>query len=167
MGVVELVAAMAIVAILAGIGLPAFHGSLQHYRLATAMHEIGSHLAAARMAAISHGMPVSFCPADGDGGCRGDWEWTRGALLYLDPGRASTPASPAHVLRQTLRSPQGDLQILSSSGRRSVRFQPDGRSGGSNIRFRFCQGGRLVGEVVVNNTGRIRSARTAGTQPCG
>lgn len=166
LGLVELVVAMAVVALLAGLGLPAFRQLVQQQQLTTALHTIGVHLATARIAAVTQRTPVTVCPIGIDGRCRDDSDWSEGLLLYRDPQRRNQPAQPDHVLRRAEAIARGGLHIHSSECRRRVRFQPDGRSGGSNLRLRFCRDGRLLGEVVVNNSGRIRSARLPQGTPC-
>ncbi len=164
---IEAITAMTVLALGMAIGLPSFRYSLERQRLASTMHLVSGQLAMARMAAITHSIPVSVCPAQGNGICTGNWDWTDGWLVYRDPQRQPQPASATHILRQESAPFPRSVTVLSSSGRKAIRFQPDGRSGGSNIKFRICIDGRLRGEVNVNNSGRVRSQRTAGTQPCG
>ncbi|MEO9077767.1 MAG: GspH/FimT family pseudopilin, partial [Rhodanobacter sp.] len=55
--------------------------------------------------------------------------------------------------------------ISSSSGRRDVRFQPDGTASGSNITLVFCEpGSNTALSVLVSNSGRIRGAMATPAQ---
>ncbi|KAF1709252.1 pilus assembly protein [Pseudoxanthomonas kalamensis DSM 18571] len=156
---IELLAAVSISAILLGLGVPAMQGLLERQRVDAAMHGLTSHLAMARLAAVDYRTPVSLCPADGLGGCRSDSDWSGGWLLYRNPDGARQPADADAILRRGEASLASDLRFVSTRGRPQVRFLPDGRSSGSNITFSLCREGKALGQVVVNNAGRIRSQR--------
>lgn len=49
------------------------------------------------------------------------------------------------------------LTIVSTPGRNVIQFLPDGRSAGSNLSLHFCTKQTLIGAMVINNLGRIRS----------
>ncbi|MFC4727900.1 GspH/FimT family pseudopilin [Coralloluteibacterium thermophilus] len=164
---IELLTVLAVVAAIAGLGLPALRDVGDRARASNALHHLSATLASARTTAIHRRQPVTVCPAGPDGRCRNDPTWSGGWLIYLDPGRRDQPASEADVLRRI----DGDRRIAlaTTAGRLRVRFQPDGRSGGSNLSIRLCSTGpraRLLGRVVVSNSGRTRSERPAGTEPC-
>ena len=162
----ELVTTLAVMAILAGIALPAFRSMLERQRVTAALYLLTTQFALARSTAITRSEVVSVCPARGDGRCREDGDWSDGWILYRDPGRDGQPNTPGDILHEERRARLGTLVLRSSSGRPQLRYLPDGRSAGSNLRVRVCLHGQLQGEVVVNNAGRPRTARAAGTQPC-
>ena len=162
----ELAVALAVLAILAAIALPGLNGVVDRLRVTTVVHLLSAQFAQARSTAIMRQEVVSVCPSRGDGRCRDDGDWSEGWLLYRDPTRARQPAEAGHVLREERRSRPPHFQLKSSDGRPQLRYLPDGRSAGSNLRVRACLRGRLHGEVVVNNLGRVRSTRAAGSQPC-
>jgi len=162
----ELIVTLAIATILTVVALPSFRSTLDRQRATTAVHLLSAQFAQARSTAITRAEVVSVCPSRGDGRCREDGDWSDGWILYRDPGRDGQPNAPGEVLREERRSRRGNLVLRSSSGRPLLRYLPDGRSAGSNLRVRVCLHGRLQGEVVVNNLGRVRSVRAAGTQPC-
>ena len=163
---VETMASLAIVAVLIGLALPGFRGTLERQRGAAAMHLVSAQLAQARNTAITRRSPVTVCPSMGDGRCLGEPDWSAGWLVYLDPGRNDQPASPDRVLRDVRHPVHESVHVLASSGRRLLRYQPDGRSGGNNLTLRVCSAGRLYGEVIVNNVGRTRTRRTEATTSC-
>lgn len=164
---VELMATLAVVAILASLALPGFRQLLERQRTASAMHGLTVQLALARTTAIMSRTPVTLCPTRGGGLCSGSADWSSGWLLYRDPQRRTQPRSPDDILREELRPVHDSIRILSSGGRVRVRYQPDGRAAGANLTLRVCGGDRLHGEVVVNNVGRTRSRRHAEPPPCG
>jgi len=162
----ELAITLTVVVLLAAVALPAFRTTLDRQRVATAVHLLSAQFAQARSTAITRSEVVSVCPSRGDGRCGEDGDWSRGWILYRDPGRDGQPDAPSDILREERRPPNPALRLHSSSGRPLLRYLPDGRSAGSNLRVRVCLRGKLHGEVVVNNLGRVRSLRAAGTQDC-
>jgi prepilin-type N-terminal cleavage/methylation domain len=165
--VLELVVVMALICILAAVGLPSLQTLLERQRLATTVHRLSTQLALARNSAISSRVPVSACPSLGDGGCRADSDWSQGWIVYRDPDQQGQPPDPGSILVQERMPATGSMTLLSSRGRRAVRFLADGRSAGSNLTIRICgRDRRLFAEVVVNNVGRVRSARATAGQRC-
>lgn len=160
---VELLSVVAITAILVGLALPGFRSALQRQQATSAMHLLATQLAQARNTAITRRMPVTVCPSLGDGRCRPEPDWSAGWLAYHDPTRSNQPRSPAEILREEIRPSDGPVRIRGSAGRLRVRYQPGGRSGGTNLTLRICTGADLHGEIVVNNLGRTRSRRAHGT----
>lgn len=163
---VELVACAAVASILLALALPTFREALQRQRAAAAMHQLGAQLAQARNTAISRRIPVTLCPSSGDGQCRPAPDWSSGWLLYRDPGRNDQPRRPGDVLRDVRKPIHHSVRIHASAGRLRLRYQPDGRSGGSNLTLRVCTDDKLRGEIVVNNVGRVRTRRIETTRPC-
>jgi type IV fimbrial biogenesis protein FimT len=162
---VELCIVLAVMAVLAGIALPGFHDLLQRQRTATALHALSAQFAQARTTAIARRSPVTVCPSQGDGRCRHEPDWSAGWIAYHDPLRSSQPRSADDVLRETRRPLHSSIRIQGSDGRLRLRYQPDGRSGGSNLTLRVCSGGSQHAELVVNNAGRVRTRRMDGP-PC-
>ena len=156
---VELSIVLAVLAILAGLALPGFQDLLQRQRTAAALHLLSGQLAQARNTAITRRMPVTVCPSLGDGRCRAEPDWSAGWLVYHDPARTSQPRSADHVLRDTRQPLHHSIRIQGSVGRPRVRYQPDGRSGGSNLTLRVCSRQVQHAELVVNNAGRVRTRR--------
>ena len=163
---VESAAVVAVVAIACGLALPSLQGALQRQRVATAMHLVSAQLAQARNTAITRRTPVTLCPSRGDARCLGGSDWSAGWLLYRDPARADQPGAAADVLLDVRRPLHPSIRVVSSAGRRHVRYQPDGRSGGSNLTLHVCADGMLRGEVIVNNAGRARTQRPAAPEAC-
>lgn len=164
--VVELLVTLAVLAILLGVGVPAFRASLERQRISAAVFIVAAQFATARTSAITRREVVSLCPSADNTACDEGLDWSGGWLMYGGARRASQPQHPAAVLRRFPPAGHASLQLRSSTGRRALHFLPDGRSAGSNLRLRICLAGRLRGEVVVNNLGRVRSRRLPGWQAC-
>lgn len=162
----ECLVAVAAVALLLGLALPDFQELLRRQRAATAMHLLSTQLVQARSTAITRRVPVTLCPSRGDGRCHDSPDWSSGWLLYRDPKRDTQPRSAQDILRDVQQPLHESVQVRSSAGRLRVRYQPDGRSSGSNLTLRVCQGARLGGEIVVNNAGRVRTRRPSAGALC-
>ena len=163
---VESMIVVAILAILAGLALPGFQDLLRRQRTSAASYQLATALALTRHTAVVRRSPVTLCPSQGNGQCLGTPDWSHGWLLYRDPHSRTQPDSAEDILRE-FRSPlHASVQAYSTAGRVRVRYQPDGRSGGSNLTLRICSGGALHSEVVVNLAGRARTRQHPGTAPC-
>lgn len=161
---IELLITLALVAILLTLGVPAFTGTLERTRIATTLHQVSADLAMARGTAIMRRAQVVVCPRTEDQRCRDDNDWTRGWIVFTDEDGNRQPDHDAHILRVT--DPPGHRTLAIDATRRFLRYQQDGRSAHSNQTVRICSGERLAGTVVVNNLGRVRSARPSANAPC-
>ncbi|MDG2524574.1 GspH/FimT family pseudopilin [Stenotrophomonas sp. HITSZ_GD] len=164
--VLELLVTLAVLAVLLGLGIPAFRASLERQRISGAVFLVAAQFATARHAAITRREVVTLCPSAGGTECDETMDWSHGWLMYGGRHRASQPEAPQAVLRRFPPPGHATLRFHSSAGRRALHFLPDGRSAGSNLRLRICLAGQLRGEVVVNNLGRVRSRRLPGWQAC-
>lgn len=164
---IEMVVAMSVVAILTALAVPSFQALSKRSRVDSTLHLLTSHFASARIAAITHNVPVVICPSRGDGTCRQDSDWSDHWLTFRDPDGNRQPDEAIDLYRNdpAPRSPR--LRILSTAGRRQLRYLPTGYSSGSNLTLRVCYDGRVSGLVVVNNAGRVRTARPSDSEPCG
>ncbi len=163
---VELVITLAIAGIGLVIGVPSYHGLVERQRASSAMHLLTAHMASARITAITYRIPTVVCPSDRAGGCRRDGDWSQGWLMFFDADGNRSPDARQDILRDENAPIHPSLRILSSSGRAQLRYLPDGRSAGSNLSVRLCREDVLLGTVVVNNVGRIRSETPDGSRPC-
>ena len=164
---VEALTVLAITAILLLIGVPSYAGLVESQRASSAMHLLTTHMASARITAITYRIPTVVCPSDRAGGCRSDGDWSQGWLMFFDADGNRQPDSRQDILRDENAPIHPSLRIVSSAGRTQLRYLPDGRSAGSNLRVRLCREEKLLAQVIVNNTGRIRSETASGSTPCG
>ena len=162
----ELVVAMSVLAILTAVGIPSFRALQKRSQVDATLHLLTSHFASARITAITHNVPVVVCPSRGDGMCRQDSDWSEHWLTFRDPDGNRQPDLPQDILRDENAPIHPSLRIVSSAGRTQLRYLPDGRSAGSNLSVRLCREDKLLAQVIVNNTGRIRSETASGSTPC-
>jgi type IV fimbrial biogenesis protein FimT len=164
---IEMIVAMSVVAILTALAVPAFQALSKRSRVDATLHLLTSHLASARIAAITHNVPVVICPSRGDGMCRQDSDWSDHWLSFRDPDGNRQPDEVIDLYRNDPAPRNPRLRIFSTAGRRQLRYLPTGYSSGSNLTLRVCYDGEVSGLVVVNNAGRVRTARPRESEPCG
>lgn len=164
--VVELMATLAVSGVVIGLAAPAFTGISRWMETTTTTHQLTGSLMVARSTAITAGEPVSVCPSRDGATCLNDSGWSNGWIVFLDPERVGHPVAQADVRAVVQRA--SSLIIKSSSGRPVIRYQPDGRSPGANATFSICSATQqmLLAQVVVNNAGRVRTARAAPGTAC-
>ena len=162
----EALTVMTISAIGLIIGIPSYQGLVERQRASSAMHMLMAHMASARSTAITYRIPTVVCPSNQAGGCRMDGDWSKGWLMFFDADGNHQPDAREDVLRDENAPIHPSLRLLSSTGRPQLRYLPDGRSAGSNISVRLCRDDKLLGQVIINNVGRIRSETPSGSKPC-
>ncbi|MCE4354180.1 GspH/FimT family pseudopilin [Xanthomonas hortorum] len=160
---VELLIVMAIVGIVAAVGLPSFRTLIEWQRAQTRVHLLTAHLAMARSLAVTHRLPVSICPSVDGASCRPDRDWSRGWILFKDPLRSGQPADAGSIVHVEQYAESDNISITGTIGRSLVRFLPNGRNSGTNITISVCTRAQRLADVIVNNSGRTRSVRY--TQP--
>jgi len=163
---IELVTTLAIVVILSTFGLTAFADALARQRVQTALHLISADLAMARNTAIMRRNQVVACPGDTLHGCRSDADWSRGWIVFTDPDGNRQPDAQGDFIRVANAPSGAPASIRLASTRNFVRYQRDGRSAGTNLTINVCHKERLAGQVVVNNLGRVRSAKPKREAAC-
>lgn len=165
---IELITALAVITILAGLGLPAFRYVADRVRADATFHELTASLMSARMLAIASAQPVTVCPSDDGRRCRDDRAWENGWIIFRDPARTGEPASDTAIVRRFDPLPSG-YRLETSVGRIRIRFLPNGSAAGTNATFRLCgaaPGAALLGSVILGNSGRARTERARGKAPC-
>ena len=163
---IELMAGLAIITLLAGIGGPGLNRLLNHHRVNTALNALTADLALARMVAISRGKAVTACPSRDAATCMDDGDWSEGWLVFVDSdnNRRLDPDEQVISTRQATRT--ASLQLRSGDGRPVLRYLPSGFSYGSNATITACLDGQTYSALVINNAGRVRVERMKVPAPC-
>lgn len=162
MSLIEQIMILAIVGTLTGMALPSLRHVLGRNRLQAAQSDFIAALRHARGSAVTGGRRSLFCPSTDAHSCSGDTRWDHGWLIGHDiDGDHQPDAGPSYT-----GAAYPGLRITSSSGRRDVRFRPDGSAPGSNLTLVLCDpsGGGSALAVVVSNPGRIRGAPASAAQ---
>lgn len=162
---VELMVVLAVLALMIGIGVPAFNGIIQRNRLAAAANEFVSALQTARMEAVRRNRRAVLCPSTNGTSCGGG-NWAR-LVIFIDEDLSGDVNGDELVVRTTdiVRAGSG---VTASSGTNRIWFGSDGRvsvGAGDTARVSLvaanlpaASNGRLV-EAAVS---RISVCETAG-----
>ena len=156
---IELLTALALVAVLVGLAVPALDSVLLNARRAAAMDELARAAWFARTEALKRGRPVILCASAGGAQCVANTAaWTGGWRI--------APADDLDLtLRQGAGSPDPRARLLAN--RSSFRFEPhDRRSTNGTVAWCDRRGLAAARAMVVAPTGRPRLERGAGSLPC-
>ena len=158
---IELMFTVAIVVVLAGMGIPSFRAISSDAEVSgvtgTYMHAFNS----GRYAAVVAHRPVSICDLDSTGACTGRWN-SRLTVFYDDDndGRLAGVSDVIDVV--DARSPHAVGITFRAFGK--TRYLHLGSSGHyrQNGTFRICSAiGRPGRNIVINAVGRARTETTA------
>lgn len=160
---IEQIMVLAILAVLVSIAAPSLGGLITRNRLQTTQMDYIAGLQHAREAAITHGVPVLFCPSSDGTTCLVSSVWDHGWLIGED---RDGDKQPDHHALFTGFASDASLHVRSSSGRYRVRFHPDGSAAGSNLTLTVCALGEpeQALNVVVSNAGRVRGDTASAEQ---
>ena len=157
---IELATSLSVMAICAGVALPSMGRFIEQQRAFAATESLLSHMALARMAAISRNQRAVLCPSANGTDCEAGTDWSQGWMLFLDEDGNRRPDANDEILRVDLEPTSRHLRVVSTVGRQQLRYLPDGSSAGSNLTISICnKAGDVLGRVIVNNMGRPRSER--------
>lgn len=159
---IEQIAVIAIVGVLAAIAVPAMGSLLQRHQVQAAQLDFVAALQHARGLAVTSGRRTHFCPSNDGIRCTDTSRWDSGWLIG-HPMRGNGEPEPVPT---RVRASYAGITILGDTGRKLTRFRADGTASGSTNTWRFCRKGHteqaLV--VIVSNSGRVRAARATAEQ---
>jgi len=95
----ELVMTMAIVAILAAIGVPSFKYVTASNRIASEINGLLGDMQFARSQAVKQGQSVTVCVSTNGTGCTGGNNWRNGWIVFMDPNISKTVDAGEAILR--------------------------------------------------------------------
>jgi type IV fimbrial biogenesis protein FimT len=146
---IELMVAIAILGILAGIGIPAFQNMTLNNRITTTTNGLLGVLQLARSEAVTKRLAITVCPSTDQATCTAGTPWSDGIVVL----------EGANILR-TLPAASGSVEILSAINQ--LTYQTTGRLSSADPQFSI-QDERGVGstsrEICINLIGQVTSAR--------
>jgi type IV fimbrial biogenesis protein FimT len=167
---VELLVAIAIVAMLLAAGAPAFHGWLSQYELANHARHLAETMTRARTDAVRTSERVSLCKSADRRQCADRGSWDGGFIVFVDEndnGRVDDgeriigvdgPAPRGITI--TANRPLDDYVSYTSLGH--ARMLNGALQMGT---FTVCRHGQRAMHVVLANSGRVRTERTTAICP--
>jgi type IV fimbrial biogenesis protein FimT len=165
---VEMMVAVAILAILASIALPSYRSLIANNRIVANTNDLVADLALARSEAAKRGgtTVVTVCASSNGSSCSGSTDWSGGRLVFVDGGVQGTVDGTD--LTKVLRNSRAVNNLVITSGGFSlvtvgfISYSADGSISSSLPgTIRICSSG-LIGRVVsISNIGRTSLAATA------
>jgi type IV fimbrial biogenesis protein FimT len=162
----ELLAVLAVSAILLTIGIPSFASLIHSSHVTSATNELVGSLHLARAEAIKRGGRVVLCPSVTGVSCSGG-EWHQGWVMFYDQDNdAALDASETVVLRR-YAMPEGYRLTGNSPVSQYVSYTPTGAAKSTSGAWQFgtltvCRESRErveARQVVIGSTGRPRTVK--------
>lgn len=170
---VELVVALAVAAVLLGVGVPSFVGAIKNSRTSSTYNEFVGALYLARSEAVKSARRVTVCARATDATCGTDWD--QGTLVFVDesPFSTGTPAvisGTDRVIAVGFPIPDANDATLFSSASGSVSdavtsswlsYRGDGSTNANAASLLLCddRGADFSRAMNIVLTGDLRRAR--------
>lgn len=157
---IELMIAVAVVAILLGLGVPAWHSVVSATHSSSARELLYEATLAAGNHAMVAGNAAVLCASTDGVQCSGGSDWSHGWIAFSDTNRDRTRSNDERLLRVQGALPDG-VHLRGTAGRSRLVFQPMGGTPGSNVTFTLCdkRGAAKASTVVMANNGRLRLSK--------
>ncbi|MEQ5803215.1 GspH/FimT family pseudopilin [Halomonas sp. H10-9-1] len=151
---IELLVAVAVLSIIATIGIPNYQRLSARNEVAMEVMRIQRALALTRNTAITRRSTVAVCASQGPSYSSCNFEDWSGDWVIVDGYIEGGSLAGEIILKVLEGSPK--VSIGFSRRDRPVRYKALGRAGGHNGTFRLCGRGEAGATVIVNNAGRVR-----------
>jgi type IV fimbrial biogenesis protein FimT len=161
--VIELMVAVALLAVLLGIAAPSIRDVTMNARMTGQTNDLMTDLAIARSEAVKRGVRVALCTSSTGTACMNSF-WNQGRLVFVDADNDGILASQDDVVK-AMPAIEGDITITSTghasngAGGPLVTFRPSGvitPGGAGAIQFTLCDSRTVasVGAGAAQNKGR-------------
>lgn len=162
----ELLVALAIAALLAGLALPGYGDWIASKELMNEARQLADNMNRARAEAIKSGMRVNLCQTGGGPACIPVGTWDRGWILFMDTNGNGEVDDGEPVLWTGDAAPPGVTVAANGPLKHYVSYTSLGHARMLNGAlqmgtFTVCRKGRKAVDVVLAHSGRVRIARTA------
>ena len=158
----ELMTALAIVAVALSVAIPAFSQSRESARSIIAEARLLESLQETVQLATLTGKRAVLCPSADGRECTSTPDWSRGWIAFLDEdgNREHAEGEPLILAEAAL---PGDVRLRSTLGRTRLVFLGNGGNVGSNVSFTLCdgRGAPHARSLILANDGRLRHGKPA------
>jgi type IV fimbrial biogenesis protein FimT len=155
---IELLAAVAVVTVLAAFGTRLIQSAVYASRSNAGLTNLMSALTTARSTAAASEIDVVLCPSHDGKTCTSGYHWEGGWIAFqaTHPG-SNRVAGEAIVGRQ--EAFPSKVHLITTAGRTRIRFQGNGGNAGSNATFTICdgRGARAASAYAMANNGNLRA----------
>ena len=162
---VELLTAVAIVAILAGIATPTLRQFAANSRTTAANNSLVSALATARSEALRRSVPVTVCASSNAATCTGAAaiDWSNGWIAFTDASGTPGQLDGTDVLLQAWPAPGGKMSV--SGDANTLQYNARGMANlGAKVTFKTwmqgCTGPNQI-QIVVTVAGSPQNTHIA------
>lgn len=154
---VELMLALAILGVLSGIAVSSYGAAIQSGRSFAAHADLVAAINAARTSAIARQVDVRMCPSTDGATCADSTHWETGWIVYADLNDNNRKDDSDQLVGGHARLDDG-VRLVTSTGRRTIEFQPNGGNDGSNATFTICdrRGPPQAKAWAMSNPGTLR-----------
>ena len=168
--IVELLVALGLAAVLAAVAVPTFHDWLGAYQVANYARHLAESMTRARTEAIRRSHRVSLCKSPDLRQCADQGSWESGFVLYVDVNHDGRIDAGETVLGIEGRAPSGITIAANRPLDDYVSYTSVGHARMLNGALQMgtltvCKSGQRAVHVVLANSGRVRTERTAVTCP--
>ena len=163
---VELMVAVAIVAILTAIALPSFQPTIRSNRLATATNLLSSAISLARSEAIKNTRGGGVCSSANGTSCSGATNWSGGWMVWSDVNDTGAFEAGTDTVLRYMQGPRS-VVVSGPASPDAIRFDRRGRlMGAADIQLAVqpdeCGNQDLRRTLVVTRVGQIRKVNPLG-----
>ena len=169
---IELMIALAILAILIRVAAPSMQDMMVNSRLQGASSDLVADLSLARGTAAAKGQRVTICQSSDSATCTAGSTWQSGWIVFVDGNSNGTFESASDTLIKAHQATNANVTVApyNTTGTppalnaadttiTSVRYRPSGTTTSTAaIGFRVCQNGFFFRDVVISSLGRISSS---------
>lgn len=153
----ELLIGVALVGVLAGLAVPAFHGVIERARVDTVANQMHATLSLARSKAVFRRSHIAICRTRDHQVCLYSGPWSMGTMTFEDRNRNHVRDRDEKILAVQRESEFQGLHLVGGTRRPVISFRPDGRSAGTNLTLRICARSLEVRRLLIMNVGgRVR-----------
>ncbi len=163
---IELVIALAIAGLLAGLAMPLYSNWIAEYQMMNFARDLAGNMNTARSEAIKRGIRVNVCKSADHRQCASGGDWAQGFVVYsdadhdgqLDAGAAALRVGEAAPPGVTARGNRPVADYVSYTNLGVARLLNGGLQMGT---LTVCRNGQKALDVVLAHSGRARIQRTA------
>lgn len=151
---VELMVALAILAILVGLATPSFRDFTRSTQVTAANNDLVTALNLARSESLRRSTGVTVCSSADGATCGAATDWKSGWIVFEDAGASGVIADPTKVI-QKWGTPNANIQIGTASA--NVQYQPIGTAvtgAAIDVSYTACRGQRRR-HIQVSAAGTI------------
>ena len=156
---IELMVAITVMAILLGLGVPAFREFTRNNRVTAAQNDLVTALNLARSESLKRNRPVTVCASTDGESCSGETEWGSGWIAFTDRGVAGElDPDDDDVLLQVWMLTNSSV-LVSSEESAFIQYLPTGMNASEDtstidVAWEGCTGPHLR-RVSISPTGSV------------